>query len=56
MTVLRRFLLIVTVPALLVAAWWAATENSTDFFWPPLSAILGTFRETWFEGRFGADV
>lgn len=56
MTVLRRFLLIVTVPALLVAAWWAATENSTDFFWPPLSAILGTFGETWFEGRFGADV
>ncbi|TDD78955.1 ABC transporter permease [Actinomadura darangshiensis] len=56
MDAMRRFLLLVTVPALLVAAWWAATANSTDFFWPPLSKILGTFGETWFDGRFTADV
>ena len=56
MNVLRRALLLVALPALLVAAWWAATEHSTDVFWPPLSKILGTFGETWFEGRFTADV
>ncbi|WP_433479280.1 ABC transporter permease [Spirillospora sp. CA-142024] len=53
---LRRVLLLVTVPASLVAAWWAATENSTDFFWPPLSRILGTFGDTWFHGRLTSDV
>ncbi|MEU5880532.1 ABC transporter permease subunit [Spirillospora sp. NPDC047279] len=56
LNLVRRTLLLVTPPALLVAAWWAATAGSTDFFWPPLSSILGTFGETWFEGRFTSDV
>jgi ABC-type nitrate/sulfonate/bicarbonate transport system permease component len=55
-TVLRRFLLLVTVPVLLVAAWWAVTEGSTDFFWPPLSTIVGAFDDTWFHGRLTSDV
>ncbi|MEU4827309.1 ABC transporter permease subunit [Actinomadura sp. NPDC023710] len=54
--VLRRVLQAVTVPALLVAAWWAATAGSTDFFWPPLSRIVGAFDDTWFHGRLTADV
>ncbi|MFA1551135.1 ABC transporter permease [Actinomadura chokoriensis] len=56
LAVLRRALFLLALPVLLVAAWWVATANSTDFFWPPLSKILGTFGETWFEGRFTADV
>ncbi|MFD0686074.1 ABC transporter permease [Actinomadura fibrosa] len=54
--VLRRIVLLLAVPVLLVAAWWAATANSTDFFWPPLSDILGTFDDTWFHGRITSDV
>lgn len=52
----RRTLLLLALPLLLVAVWWVATVDSTDFFWPPLSRILGTFDETWFDGRFTADV
>ncbi|WP_307796821.1 ABC transporter permease [Actinomadura barringtoniae] len=54
--VLRRVVLPLVLPVVLVAAWWAATASSTDFFWPPLSDILGTFPDTWFQGRFTADV
>jgi ABC-type nitrate/sulfonate/bicarbonate transport system permease component len=52
----RGILLLLAVPVLLVAAWWAATAGSANFFWPPLSQILGTFGETWFTGRLTADV
>ncbi|GAA3549880.1 ABC transporter permease [Nonomuraea rosea] len=52
----RRVLLLLAVPVLLVVAWWTATAGSTNFFWPPLSQIAGTFGETWFTGRFAADV
>ncbi|MGJ9422638.1 ABC transporter permease [Aeromicrobium sp. CF3.5] len=44
------------LPIILIAAWWFATANSTSFFWPPLQSILEVFPETWFEGRFVADV
>lgn len=55
-SVARRALLLLGLPVVLIAAWWVATANSTSFFWPPLSQILGTFRETWFEGRIVGDV
>jgi ABC-type nitrate/sulfonate/bicarbonate transport system permease component len=54
--VARRAALLLAIPILLVAAWWVVTANSTDFFWPPLRQILGTFGETWFHGRFTGDV
>ncbi|MFF0372037.1 ABC transporter permease [Micromonospora sp. NPDC005087] len=52
----KKALVLFGLPIVLAATWWVATENSDSFFWPPLSEILGTFRETWFEGRFVADV
>jgi ABC-type nitrate/sulfonate/bicarbonate transport system permease component len=52
----RRIVLLLAVPVLLVAAWWLATAHSTDFFWPPLRQILGTFDDTWFHGRLTTDV
>jgi ABC-type nitrate/sulfonate/bicarbonate transport system permease component len=56
MSIARRILLAVGLPIVLIAAWWIATANSTSFFWPPLSDIVDVFPETWFEGRFTADV
>lgn len=56
MNVARGIALLLAVPVLLVAAWWLATEGSTNFFWPPLSQIAGAFDETWFTGRFTGDV
>jgi len=52
----RRVLLALGLPLALVAAWWFVTANSTNFFWPPLRDILGTFPETWLKGRFMQDV
>lgn len=57
----RSVLLVLALPAVLVALWWALTANSTSFFSPPLSTIVGTFHETWFssplsESRLVQDV
>jgi len=52
----RKILLLLTVPVLLIAAWWTASADSANFFWPPLHQILGAFGETWFHGRFTTDV
>ncbi len=54
--VLRRLAFALALPVVLVTAWWFASANSTSFFWPPLADIVGIFPETWFEGRFMADV
>ena len=41
----------VTLPALLLAAWWTLSAGSTSAFFPPLADIVEAFPETWFEGR-----
>jgi ABC-type nitrate/sulfonate/bicarbonate transport system permease component len=56
LTALRRIALLLAVPIVLVAAWWAATAGSEDFYWPPLGTILGTFDDTWLHGRLTSDV
>jgi ABC-type nitrate/sulfonate/bicarbonate transport system permease component len=53
---LRRAVVLLGLPVVLVAAWWFASAGSTQFFWPPLSRILAAFRETWFGPRLLADV
>lgn len=56
-SVLRRTALVVTLPALLFAAWWVLSADSTNIYLPPLSQILEQFRLVWVEGdRFAADV
>ncbi len=53
----RRTALVVTLPALLFAAWWTLSADSTNIYAPPLSQILEQFRLVWVEGdRFVADV
>ena len=41
-------LLAVGLPAVIVAAWWFLSAESTSYFNPPLSVIVGMFGETWF--------
>ena len=52
----RRILMAVTLPTIVLAAWWIASADSTDPFWPPLKEIFASFIPTWSEGRIEADV
>jgi ABC-type nitrate/sulfonate/bicarbonate transport system permease component len=56
MSVLRRFGLVFGLPILLLAAWWFASADSTDFFFPPLSEILTALKDEWFGPRLLDDV
>jgi ABC-type nitrate/sulfonate/bicarbonate transport system permease component len=42
-----RMLYALSLPAILVAAWWFASAGSVSFFWPPLETILRAFPTTW---------
>jgi ABC-type nitrate/sulfonate/bicarbonate transport system permease component len=55
-TLLRRTLLTLGLPVLLVAVWWWASAGSTDFYRPALSTILAAFADTWTWDRIRADV
>ena len=44
---LRRALLTLALPVVLIALWWVLSADSSSFFWPPLSAIVRAFPETW---------
>ncbi|MFE7031731.1 ABC transporter permease [Streptomyces sp. NPDC057621] len=54
--VLLRLVLVVALPALLVVAWWYASDGSTDIYWPPLRTILSTFPDVWTGERLREDV
>ena len=56
MSVLRRLGLTFGLPIILLAAWWFASADSTDFFFPPLSEILTALKEEWFGPRLLDDV
>jgi ABC-type nitrate/sulfonate/bicarbonate transport system permease component len=56
MTALRRVGITLGLPIILLAAWWFASANSTDFFFPPLSKILVALKEEWFGARLMDDV
>ncbi|MDF3145436.1 MULTISPECIES: ABC transporter permease [unclassified Streptomyces] len=56
LTVGRRVLLVLGLPAVLFAMWWFATADSTDFYVPPLSVILQKFGEVWAGDRLASDV
>ncbi|ANS69327.1 binding-protein-dependent transport systems inner membrane component [Streptomyces lincolnensis] len=56
---MRRFLLrlvfVLTLPVVLLAVWWAASDSSTDVYWPPLRTILKTFPDVWTADRLRTD-
>lgn len=53
---LRRVGFTLGLPIVLFAAWWFASADSTDFFFPPLSEIMDALVEEWFGPRLVADV
>lgn len=42
-------------PIVIIAIWWFASANSTSLYFPSLSSILDSFKETWLFSRFGSD-
>ena len=56
MTVVRRIGFTLGLPVILLVAWWFASANSTDFFFPPLSKILTALKDEWFGERLLDDV
>lgn len=46
---LRRGLFALGLPVVLVVVWWLASEGAGNFYFPPLSKILGLFGKTWIE-------
>jgi ABC-type nitrate/sulfonate/bicarbonate transport system permease component len=53
---IKRLLLILGLPAVLFATWYAASANSENFYAPPLSKILVAFADTWTPERLRTDV
>jgi ABC-type nitrate/sulfonate/bicarbonate transport system permease component len=44
------------VPVLLLVAWWFASANSTNPYFPPLSEILVQFQKMWLFDKFLSDI
>jgi ABC-type nitrate/sulfonate/bicarbonate transport system permease component len=53
---LRRVGLFLALPVALVAGWWFASADSTDFYQPPLSRIVEVFPRTWLGDAFVTDI
>ena len=53
---IRRIVLLLALPVVLVAAWWFVSAGSTDFYRPPLATILRAFADTWFGERITHDI
>ncbi|MFF7448960.1 MULTISPECIES: ABC transporter permease subunit [unclassified Streptomyces] len=53
---LLRVFFVLALPLLLTAAWWFASADSTNVFWPPLRTILETFPDVWTGERLRNDV
>jgi ABC-type nitrate/sulfonate/bicarbonate transport system permease component len=46
----------ILVPLLLLVAWGVASSGSDTYYFPPLTDILQTFKDTWLFERVGSDV
>lgn len=55
-TVLKRVGFALALPIVLFAAWWFGTENSENFYVPPLRDILRAFGDVWTGERLRTDV
>lgn len=52
----RRVLMILGLPVVLIALWWVLSVESDSFFFPPLPDIVAAFKPTWLEGRISVHV
>jgi ABC-type nitrate/sulfonate/bicarbonate transport system permease component len=53
---LRSVLVEAWLPVLLLALWWFASADSTDLYFPSLSAILRRFQQDWLFEHVGTDL
>jgi ABC-type nitrate/sulfonate/bicarbonate transport system permease component len=44
------------LPVVLIALWWVVSANSTDIYFPALSAIFEAFRDNWLFERVESDL
>ena len=56
MSSIRKYGLRLLLPAVILAAWYLLTANSTSVYFPPLSKILDAFVHTWFFDLFTTDL
>lgn len=56
LSMLRKLFVELALPVLLFALVYAFSADSTNFYFPPLSAILDKFASLWLGPRFVADV
>lgn len=54
-SVVLRVVMLVALPAILIAAWWFSSADSTNYLNPPLSKTVELFWPTWFGGESFAD-
>jgi ABC-type nitrate/sulfonate/bicarbonate transport system permease component len=45
----------IVTPVLLLLAWWLLSAGSHSFYFPPLSKIVTSFRETWLSDQLWTD-
>ncbi|HET6626187.1 MAG TPA: ABC transporter permease [Nocardioidaceae bacterium] len=56
MTLLKKAVLLVALPVVLLGVWWVTTANSTDPYVPPLREVFETFPDTWTADRLMNDM
>lgn len=56
MKVLKSAVLLVALPAILIAIWWVATIGNTNYLVPTPGTLINAFFDTWFGARFQADM
>lgn len=54
-SLLRKLVVELALPAILLALLFVLSANSTNFYFPPLSAVLEKFTSLWLGPRFFAD-
>jgi len=52
----KTLLFALALPVVLIAAWWALSAGSTNYYAPPLSTIFTAFGDTWIGARMRDDV
>lgn len=52
----KRTLALLGLPVVLIVVWWATSKNGENIFWPPLTQVLSSFKETWLGARIRTDV
>jgi ABC-type nitrate/sulfonate/bicarbonate transport system permease component len=53
---LRKGVLVLGLPVVLLVTWYLLSAGSTNFYSPPLAEILGTLQEVWFGDRLRVDL